>query len=145
MRVYPDRPIVGAGILTIENGKVLLIKRGNEPNKGLWSIPGGMVKLGESPEEAAIREFKEETGLDAIIENLLGVFNVVIKDEYGKIKYHYIVIDYLGKVIGGTLKPGSDVIDAKWFNIEEINKINTSITVSKAIDLAIKNKKIKSI
>ncbi|MDH5806745.1 MAG: NUDIX hydrolase [Candidatus Methanomethylicaceae archaeon] len=145
MRVYPDRPIVGAGILTIENGKVLLIKRGNEPNKGLWSIPGGMVKLGESPEEAAIREFKEETGLDAIIENLLGVFNVVIKDEYGKIKYHYIVIDYLGKVIGGTLKPGSDVIDAKWFNIEEINKINTSITVSKAIDLAIKNKKIKNI
>jgi len=145
MRVYPDRPIVGAGILTIENGKVLLIKRGNEPNKGLWSIPGGIVKLGESPEEAAIREFKEETGLDAIIENLLGVFNVVIKDEYGKIKYHYIVIDYLGKVIGGTLKPGSDVIDAKWFNIEEINKINTSITVSKAIDLAIKNKKIKNI
>lgn len=145
MREYPDRPIVGAGMLVIEGGKVLLIKRGNEPNKGLWSIPGGMIRLGESPEEAAIRELKEETGFDAIIENLLGVFNVVIRDNYGKIKYHYVVIDYLGKVIGGTLRPGSDVMDAKWFNIEEVSKINTSITVNKAINLAIKIKNKKNI
>ncbi|MCX8170133.1 MAG: NUDIX hydrolase [Candidatus Methanomethyliaceae archaeon] len=141
MREYPDRPIIGAGILVIDNGKVLLIKRGNDPNKGLWSIPGGMVGLGESPEEAAIREFKEETGLDAIIEDLLGVFNVVIRDDKGKIKYHYVVIDYLGKVIGGMLKPGSDVLDAKWFEINELSKIQTSATLKKAIELVMKNKK----
>ncbi|MCS7098334.1 MAG: NUDIX hydrolase [Candidatus Methanomethyliaceae archaeon] len=138
MREYPDRPIIGAGILVIDNGKVLLIKRGNDPNKGLWSIPGGMVRLGESPEEAAIREFKEETGLDAIIEDLLGVFNVVIRDDKGKIKYHYVVIDYLGKVIGGMLKPGSDVLDAKWFEINELSKIQTSATLKKAIELVMK-------
>lgn len=141
MREYPDRPMVGAGVLAIENGKVLLIKRGNEPNKGLWSIPGGMVRLGESPEEAAIREFKEETGLDAVIENLLGVFNVVVRDDHGRIKYHYVVIDYLGKVVGGTLSPGSDVMDAKWFKIEELSEINTSVTVNKAVSLAMKIKK----
>lgn len=134
MREYHDHPLIGAGILAIENGKVLLIKRGNEPNKGLWSIPGGLVKLGESPEEAAIREFKEETGLNAIIEKLLGIFNIVIKDNEGKIKYHYIVVDYLGKVIGGELKPGSDVLDAKWFDINELKNIQTSSTVIKAIE-----------
>lgn len=140
MREYPDRPIVGAGMLVIENGKILLIKRKNEPNKGLWSIPGGMVKLGESPEEAAVREFREETGLEAVVENLLGVFNVVVKDDLGRIKYHYIVIDYLGKVVGGILRPGSDVVDAKWFHLEELDKINTSITVNKAVNLALKIK-----
>jgi ADP-ribose pyrophosphatase YjhB (NUDIX family) len=134
MREYHDHPLIGAGILAIENGKVLLIKRGNEPNKGLWSIPGGLVKLGESPEEAAIREFKEETGLNAIIEKLLGIFNIVIKDNEGKIKYHYIVVDYLGKVIGGELKPGSDVLDAKWFDINELKNIQISSTVIKAIE-----------
>jgi ADP-ribose pyrophosphatase YjhB (NUDIX family) len=140
MREYHDHPLIGAGILAIENGKVLLIKRGNEPNKGLWSIPGGLVKLGESPEEAAIREFKEETGLNAIIEKLLGIFNIVIKDNEGKIKYHYIVVDYLGKVIGGELKPGSDVLDAKWFDISELKNIQTSSTVIKAIEKIEKNK-----
>ncbi|NHV45767.1 MAG: NUDIX hydrolase [Candidatus Verstraetearchaeota archaeon] len=134
MREYHDHPLIGAGILVIENGKVLLIKRGNEPNKGLWSIPGGLVKLGESPEEAAIREFKEETGLNAIIEKLLGIFNIIIKDNEGKIKYHYIVVDYLGKVIGGELKPGSDVLDAKWFDINELKNIQISSTVIKAIE-----------
>ncbi|RZN56222.1 MAG: hypothetical protein DSO09_06190 [Candidatus Methanomethylicota archaeon] len=140
MREYHDHPLIGAGILAIENGKVLLIKRGNEPNKGLWSIPGGLVKLGESPEEAAIREFKEETGLNAIIEKLLGIFNIVIKDNEGKIKYHYIVVDYLGKVVGGELKPGSDVLDAKWFDISELKNIQTSSTVIKAIEKIEKNK-----
>ncbi|MCQ5336974.1 MAG: NUDIX hydrolase [Candidatus Methanomethylicia archaeon] len=140
MREYHDHPLIGAGILAIENGKVLLIKRGNEPNKGLWSIPGGLVKLGESPEEAAIREFKEETGLNAIIEKLLGIFNIVIKDNEGKIKYHYIVVDYLGKVIGGELKPGSDVLDAKWFDINELKNIQISSTVIKAIEKIEKNK-----
>lgn len=140
MREYPDRPILSAGILAIDNEKVLLIKRGNDPNKGLWSIPGGMVKLGESPEEAAIREFREETGLDAIIEGLLGVFNIVIRDDEGKIKYHYVVIDYLGKVIGGILRPGSDVLDAKWFEINELDKVQTSTTLKKAIELITKKK-----
>ncbi len=140
MREYHDHPLIGVGILVIENGKILLIKRGNEPNKGLWSIPGGLVRLGESPEEAAIREFKEETGLNAIIEKLLGVFNIIIKDNEGKIKYHYIVIDYLGKVVSGELRPGDDVLDARWFNINDIKNIQTSITVMKAIEKIEKNK-----
>ncbi|MCC6013412.1 MAG: NUDIX hydrolase [Candidatus Verstraetearchaeota archaeon] len=142
MREYHDHPLVGVGVLIIENGKILLVKRGNEPNKGLWSIPGGLIKLGEFPEEAAIRELKEETGLNAIIEKLLGVFNIIIKDNDGRIKYHYIIIDYIGKLIGGELKPGDDVLDAKWFDISELKNIQISPTVIKALEKIKKEKNL---
>jgi mutator protein MutT len=142
MREYHDHPLVGVGVLIIENGKILLVKRGNEPNKGLWSIPGGLIKLGESPEEAAIRELKEETGLNAIIEKLLGVFNIIIKDNNGRIKYHYIIIDYIGKLISGELKPGDDVLDAKWFDISELKNIQISPTVIKALEKIKKEKNL---
>jgi mutator protein MutT len=142
MREYHDHPLVGVGVLIIENRKILLVKRGNEPNKGLWSIPGGLIKLGESPEEAAIRELKEETGLNAIIEKLLGVFNIIIKDNDGRIKYHYVIIDYIGKLIGGELKPGDDVLDAKWFDISELKNIQISPTVIKALEKIKKEKNL---
>ncbi|MEM3743987.1 MAG: NUDIX hydrolase, partial [Candidatus Methanomethyliaceae archaeon] len=108
MREYPERPLVGVGVILIRDRQILLVKRGHEPNKGLWSIPGGLIKLGETAEEAAIREVKEETGLEVSIGAVAGIFNVIIKDGDSKIKYHYVIIDYFGEVVGGTLQPGTD-------------------------------------
>ncbi len=103
-RLYPDQPVVGVGAVIIKEGKIALIKRGNEPSKGKWTIPGGLVELAESPEQAVIREAKEETGLDVDNPILIDVVSNVDLDEKGKVKYHYVIIDYLVHVKEGTAK-----------------------------------------
>ncbi|MCQ5374537.1 MAG: NUDIX hydrolase [Candidatus Methanomethylicia archaeon] len=139
MREYPERPLVGVGVILVKDRQILLVKRGHEPNKGMWSIPGGLIKLGETAEEAAIREVREETGLEVSIGAVAGVFNVIIKDSDSKIKYHYVIIDYFGEVVGGMLRPGTDVTDARWFWLDEIGDVETSPTVRKALELFRKN------
>ena len=139
MREYPERPLVGVGVILVKDRQILLVKRGHEPNKGMWSIPGGLIKLGETAEEAAIREVREETGLEVSIGAVAGVFNVIIKDSDSKIKYHYVIIDYFGEVVGGMLRPGTDVTDARWFWLDEIGGVETSPTVRKALELFRKN------
>ncbi|TDA40067.1 MAG: NUDIX hydrolase [Candidatus Methanomethylicota archaeon] len=139
VREYPERPLVGVGVILVKDRQILLVKRGHEPNKGMWSIPGGLIKLGETAEEAAIREVREETGLEVSIGAVAGVFNVIIKDSDSKIKYHYVIIDYFGEVVGGMLRPGTDVTDARWFWLDEIGDVETSPTVRKALELFRKN------
>ena len=139
MREYPERPLVGVGVILVKDRQILLVKRGHEPNKGMWSIPGGLIKLGETAEEAAIREVREETGLEVSIGAVAGIFNVIIKDSDSKIKYHYVIIDYFGEVVGGMLRPGTDVTDARWFWLDEIGDVETSPTVRKALELFRKN------
>ncbi|MCQ5362251.1 MAG: NUDIX hydrolase [Candidatus Methanomethylicia archaeon] len=139
VREYPERPLVGVGVILVKDRQILLVKRGHEPNKGMWSIPGGLIKLGETAEEAAIREVREETGLEVSIGAVAGVFNVIIKDSDSKIKYHYVIIDYFGEVVGGMLRPGTDVTDARWFWLDEIGGVETSPTVRKALELFRKN------
>jgi 8-oxo-dGTP diphosphatase len=124
-RSYPSAPMVGVGVITFNDEKeVLLVKRGNEPSKGLWSLPGGLVELGERVREAGIREVKEECNIDIEPEDVISVVDLILEDPDGKIKYHYILIDYLAKYIGGELKPQSDVIDAEWFSYSEIAELN---------------------
>jgi 8-oxo-dGTP diphosphatase len=118
-REYPDHPLVGIGAIIIENHRVLLIKRGQPPLKGEWSIPGGMLELGETVREAAIREAREETGLTVEPGELLGVFDRVIRDEKGLVRYHYVLIDYLCRRISGEVLPAGDADDAQWFTQEE--------------------------
>jgi ADP-ribose pyrophosphatase YjhB (NUDIX family) len=139
VREYPERPLVGVGVILVKDRQILLVKRGHEPNKGMWSIPGGLIKLGETAEEAAIREVREETGLEVSIGAVAGIFNVIIKDSDSKIKYHYVIIDYFGEVVGGMLRPGTDVTDARWFWLDEIGGVETSPTVRKALELFRKN------
>ena len=139
VREYPERPLVGVGVILVKDRQILLVKRGHEPNKGMWSIPGGLIKLGETAEEAAIREVREETGLEVSIGAVAGIFNVIIKDSDSKIKYHYVIIDYFGEVVGGMLRPGTDVTDARWFWLDEIGDVETSPTVRKALELFRKN------
>ena len=119
-RLYPDQPIVGIGAVVICEGKIALIKRGNEPSKGKWTIPGGLVELGESPEQAVIRETKEETGLDVENPRLIDVVSNVDLDEKGKVKYHYVIIDYFVHVKNGTAQAASDALELRWVPFDEV-------------------------
>ncbi|MCC7353199.1 MAG: NUDIX hydrolase, partial [Anaerolineae bacterium] len=108
-REYPEAPLVGVGAVVIDNGKVLLVQRGQEPGKGTWGLPGGLVELGETAAEAVRREVVEETGLDVEPGPLVGIFEPITRDEEGRIRFHYIVVDFLASLRGGTLRAATDV------------------------------------
>ena len=122
--MYPDQPIVGIGVVIVRDCKIALIKRGNEPSKGKWTIPGGLVELGESVEEAVIREAKEETCLDVENPQLIDVVGNVDLDEYSKVKYHYVIIDYLVHVKSGNIQAASDAAELRWVPLEEVEDYN---------------------
>ena len=123
-REYPQRPIVGLGAAIIGPQGIVLIKRGNPPRKGSWSLPGGAQNLGETVNEGIIREVKEETCLDIEVIEIIDVVDSIKHDPDGRIKYHYTLVDACVVVTGGTLKAGSDAIDAQWFSMTEIIDLN---------------------
>jgi 8-oxo-dGTP diphosphatase len=123
-RLYPDQPIVGIGVVIVNDRKIALIKRGNEPSKGKWTVPGGLVELGESVEGAVIREAKEETCLDVEDPQLIDVVGNVDRDEKGKVKYHYVIIDYLVHVKSGAIKAASDAEELRWVPFDEVEHYN---------------------
>jgi len=118
-RRYPDRPIVGVGGVVIHRDRALLVRRGHEPLKGEWSIPGGTVELGEELAEAVRRELKEETGLSVEPLEVLAVFDR-IQRVGRRVRYHFVIVDYLCRLKGGKLTPGSDVMDARWVRPHEL-------------------------
>jgi 8-oxo-dGTP diphosphatase len=119
-RLYPEQPVVGVGAVIVHDKKIVLIKRGNEPSKGKWTIPGGIVELAESPEMAVVRECKEETFLDSENPLLIDVVSNVDFDEKGKVKYHYVIIDYLVHVKGGQAEASSDALELRWVTFDEV-------------------------
>lgn len=121
-RLYPKQPIVGVGAVIILDGKILLEKRKYDPGKGKWSIPGGLVELGEGTEQTVIREVKEETGLEVENPEHIDIVDNIIKDENGNIKYHFVIIDYFLKLKGGTLKASSDADELRWVSFSEVEK-----------------------
>ena len=123
-RLYPDQPVVGVGAVIIKDESIALIKRGNEPSRGKWTIPGGLVELAESPEQAVIRETKEEVGLDVENPELIDVVSNVDLDEAGKVKYHYVIIDYLVHVTAGTAKASSDALELQWVPFADVETYN---------------------
>jgi len=118
--------MVGAGALIHKGGKVLLVKRNNEPNKGRWALPGGLVELGEKVEDAVRREVKEEVGLDVKLEKLLDVRDDIHYDGTSRVKYHYVLVDYLAAPAGGDLRLNRESGDFRWFNPGEVSRINAS-------------------
>ncbi len=121
-RVYPRLPVPAVGAVTFHRGNVLLVQRGRKPNIGKWTLPGGVVELGESPVEALKREILEECGISVEIGDVVEVVSRVIQDERGRVQYHYIIIDYVAKYKQGVLKPASDILDARWVSLAEMEK-----------------------
>jgi 8-oxo-dGTP diphosphatase len=116
-----DRPVVAVGILLLdENDRLLLIRRARPPAAGKWSVPGGKVELGESLEEAALRELREETGLECTLGPIVEVLDRVVRDGDGNIEFHYVILDFLGSAPTGTLQPASDSLDARFVPIAEL-------------------------
>jgi mutator protein MutT len=128
-RLYPSQPVVGVGAIIVCNGKILLEKRKSEPGRGKWSVPGGLVELGESTEQAVIREVKEETGLDVENPELIDVVNNIILDANGKIEYHFVIVDYFVKLRGGELKAADDAEELKWVALDDVEKYNITSTL----------------
>jgi ADP-ribose pyrophosphatase YjhB (NUDIX family) len=120
-REYPDRPIVGVGAVIVDQGRVLLVKRGSPPLKGEWSLPGGVVELGETLRAAAEREAHEETGLIVKAGKVIEVLDRIVPGTAaGAPQYHYVLIDFLCTVQGGELRAGGDAADARWAKDDEL-------------------------
>jgi len=119
-RLYPNQPIVGVGAVMICDGKILLEKRKSEPGRGKWTIPGGLVELGESAEQTVMREVKEEANLEVEQPELIDVVNSVSLDEDGRIKYHFVIVDYFVKLEGGKLKAADDAAELRWVEFSEV-------------------------
>ncbi len=138
-RLYPRRPIVGVGAVLVGGNRILLEKRRSDPGKGLWSIPGGIVELGESTEETVIREVEEETCLKVVQPRLIDVVSNIILDEKDRPKYHFVIVNYLVKMIGGKLEASDDAADLRWVSFDEVE--NYDLTNSFR-DFFIRNRKM---
>ena len=119
-RLYPARPIVGVGGVIVDGPRVVLIKRKYEPLAGRWSIPGGTLEVGEHLEKGVARELLEETGLIVNVGPVIEVFDRILHDDDGRVKYHFVLVDYLCLPTGGTLQAGDDVSDAVWASLDEL-------------------------
>jgi 8-oxo-dGTP diphosphatase len=123
-REYPDSPLVGVGAIIVEDERVLLVKRGHPPLLGEWSIPGGVLELGEALEEAVVREAWEETGLTVETAGLLGVYDRVLRDADERTLYHYVLVDYLCLRVSGEPQAAGDAAEVCWFSQEEIGRLS---------------------
>lgn len=135
-REYPNQPLVGVGAVIVHQGRVALIKRGHAPLLGEWSIPGGMLELGETVRQGAEREALEETSLQVRATELLGVFDRVVSDENKRTAYHFVLIDFLGEVVSGELKASGDAADARWFTPEEASTLPLPADTAEVIRVA---------
>jgi len=121
-REYPDRPIVGVGAVIIDRGRVLLVKRGSPPMLGQWTIPGGVVELGETLRSAAEREAQEETGLTVQVGEVIEVIDRILPGDDGRTQFHYVLVDFLCSVVQGEARAGSDAADVAWAAENELEK-----------------------
>lgn len=128
-RQYPDRPIVGVGAVIVDNGRVLLSRRGTPPLQGRWSLPGGVVELGETLRAATEREALEETGLIVEAGEVLEVLDRIIPGDGGAPQYHYVLVDFLCRKRGGALQAGSDVAEVAWATEDELSQYDLEAVV----------------
>ena len=130
-RKYPGQPVVGVGVVIVEYGRLVLVRRGAEPALGKWSFPGGAVELGETVRDAAVREAKEECGLEVelVEDRPMDAYDILTLDESGRLRYHYVLLQFLAQPKEGALKPTSDVTDTRWVPLEEVEKYDLTESV----------------
>ena len=136
-RRYPLRPIAGVGIVIWRGDKVLLVKRGQPPRKGEWSLPGGMQRLGETIMQAAVREAREETGLDIMPLGIVTALDGITRDAKNKIEYHYTIVEVAAESREGDAEAKDDVDDLRWALVEEIDKICRWPEVARVVRLSL--------
>lgn len=142
-REFPDAPRVGVGAVILDGDRVLLVKRGQPPSQGKWSIPGGLVHLGERIEAALRREVEEECGVQVRLLGLCGVIDRVrlAPDGQGaptRVHYHYVIIDYVAAVEVGTPRAGSDAAEVRWVRVSELGDYDTTEGLADMVDRAVR-------
>ncbi|HYS17861.1 MAG TPA: NUDIX hydrolase [Candidatus Binatia bacterium] len=125
-REYPDCPRVGVGAVILHEDKVLLVRRGKSPSFGKWSLPGGLVELGETTREAIAREIVEECAIKIRIVDVAGVIDRIVKDDAGRVRYHYVLVDYLAYPDSMDVQAGSDAAEAQWFALDRVAELDTT-------------------
>ena len=131
---YPGHPRVGVGAIVIHENRVLLIRRGVPPAQGLWAPPGGSVRLGETLEAAAARETLEETGLSIRVQHPVYSFDLIERDGAGRVRFHYVIVDFMAALTGGTLRAGDDADDARWFTADDVRALPVSENTRTLLD-----------
>jgi|SRR5271165_1288572 len=139
-REFPERPVVGIGGVVIEDGRALLIRRGSEPLRGQWSIPGGTLEIGESLQAGVARELQEETGLEVLVLDLIEVFDRIFPAENDggsrpvpRPKFHYVIVDYLCERISGEARAASDVTEVAFAREDELEKFQLTETATRVL------------
>jgi 8-oxo-dGTP diphosphatase len=125
-REYPDAPRVGVGAVILHDDKVLLVRRGQSPSFGKWTLPGGLVELGETTREAIAREILEECAIKIRVVDVAGVIDRIVKDDRGRVRYHYVLVDYLAYPESTDVAAGSDAAEAEWFAIDRLAELDTT-------------------
>ena len=137
-REYPEHPVVGVGAVVVRANKALIIKRAHEPRKGEWSLPGGLLELGESLQDAVRREIKEETMLDVSIGPVIETFDRVHRDDQGRIRYHFVIVDFVCWSDRGDAVPGSDADGVAWVTVSEIDEYKVNAHAKAVIEKGLK-------
>jgi mutator protein MutT len=132
-RDYPEHPIIGIGAVIVEHGRALLVRRATEPLIGEWSVPGGMLELGETLRDGVRREVLEETGIAVEPGEVLDVFDSIFTDTLGRTQYHYVLIDYLCRPLSGEARAGSDVSDVRWVNTDALPAMNLRESIEQVV------------
>jgi ADP-ribose pyrophosphatase YjhB (NUDIX family) len=132
-RDYPEHPIIGVGAVIVGGDKALLVRRATEPLKDEWSVPGGVLELGEKLRVGAAREALEETGLTVEVGEVLDVFDSIFPDADGRTQYHFVLIDFLCRPIAGEAKAGSDVNEVRWVKEDELAALNLRESIAEVV------------
>jgi ADP-ribose pyrophosphatase YjhB (NUDIX family) len=147
-REYPDAPRVGVGAVVLDGDRVLLVQRGQPPSQGKWSLPGGLVLLGEQLEDAVRREVTEECGLSVRVLDVCGVIDRIVPDPSAmatamaagaapRVRYHWVIVDYVAEPMGGVLRAGSDAADARWLPLADVARYDTTDGLADMIHRAV--------
>lgn len=137
-REYPELPRVGVGVVVLKDGEVLLVKRGGPPLQGKWSLPGGLVELGETTERAAVREVEEECGLKVRLLGIAGVIDRITRDDQSRVRYHWVLVDYAAVPEAGTAHAGSDAAEVRWVPVGDLDRYDTTDGLAAMVQRAVR-------